>query len=53
MKTLTAAIERERWDLAALLLVHAFLKVADSLPPDAVQGLLEALEGMEDEQTDV
>ncbi len=53
MKALTAAIERERWDLVALLLAYAFLKVADSLPPDAVHGLLEALEGMEDEQADV
>ena len=45
MYALTMAIERQRWDVAALLLVQAMLNVVDSVPPDALQGLLEVLEG--------
>lgn len=52
MKALTAAIQMQRWDLAALLLAHAFFKVTSAMPADAVYGLLEALEGISDEPTD-
>ncbi len=45
MQALTTAIEAERWDMAALLMLHALLRITAKLPPDAVQGLLEALEG--------
>ena len=48
MGSLTSAIERERWDEVALLLVNALLRATYALPPDAIQGLLEALEGGED-----
>lgn len=45
MQALTTAIEMERWDVAALLMLHALLRVTAMVPPDAVHGLLEALEG--------
>ena len=45
MQALATAINEERWEQAALLLLNALLRVADRLPDKTVLGLLEALEG--------
>ena len=44
MSTLTIAIERQQWELAALCLLLGVPRAAAALPPDAVEGLLEVLE---------
>ena len=44
MGVLAVAIEQQRWDLAALCLLWGVTYVAAALPPDAIEGLLEALE---------
>jgi hypothetical protein len=49
MSTLAAAIEKKQWNLAALLLLLGVAEAAEALPPDAVEGLLEVLAGMEAE----
>lgn len=40
---LSYAIAEERWDVAALCLLVAMTKALESLPPDAVDALLELL----------
>ncbi len=45
MQALATAINQERWEQAALLLLDALLRVTDRLPDKTVLGLLEALEG--------
>ena len=49
MSTLAVAIERKQWNLAALLLLLGVAEAAEALPPDAVEGLLEVLAGLEAE----
>ncbi len=49
---LAAAIQREHWELAALCLLVGVTRAAESLPPDAVEALLEILaEGPEPSRT--
>lgn len=48
MSTLTRAIEREDWDLAAWCLIWGFLSALSKVPPDAVIGLLDVVDGGED-----
>ncbi len=50
MSTLAVAIERKQWNLAALLLLLGVAEAAEALPPDAVEGLLEVLAGLETEE---
>lgn len=49
MSTLAAAIERKQWELASLCLLVGIVEAAASLPPDAVEELLEVLAGLEGE----
>ena len=44
MGVLAVAIERQRWDLASLCLLWGVTYAAAALPPDAIEGLIEALE---------
>ncbi len=49
---LNEAIQREHWELAALCLLVGVTRAAESLPPDAVEALLEILaEGPEPRRT--
>lgn len=50
MSTLAVAIQGKRWELAALCLLLGVTEAAAALPPDAVEGLLEVLAGLEDEE---
>ena len=43
MQTLALAIERKQWELAALCLLLGLTEAAATLPPDAIEGLLEVL----------
>lgn len=49
MSTLAVAIRTREWELAALCLLVGVAEAAAALPPDAVEGLLEVLAGLEDE----
>ena len=49
MSMLAVAIQRREWELASLCLLVGVAEAAASLPPDAVEGLLEVLAGLEDE----
>ncbi len=51
MSTLTVAIERKQWELVSLCLLVGVVEAAAALPPDAVEGLLEVLAGLEGEDT--
>jgi hypothetical protein len=42
---LALAVERRAWTLVALYLLLGVAEAASRLPPDAVEGLLETLEG--------
>jgi len=42
---LALAVERRAWTLVALYLLLGVAEAASRLPPDAVKGLLEVLEG--------
>jgi hypothetical protein len=42
-RALAAAIEREEWEVAALCLLLGVARAARTLPPDAVEALLEVL----------
>lgn len=48
MPSLAAALEGERWELAALCLLEGLQAVLSRLPVDSIEGLLDALEGRED-----
>ena len=48
MSTLAVAIQGKRWDLVALCLLLGVTEAAAALPPDAVEGLLEVLAGLEE-----
>ena len=50
MSTLAVAIQGKRWELAALCLLLGVTEAAAALPPDAVEGLLAVLAGLEDEE---
>ena len=50
MSTLAVAIQGKRWELAALCLLLGVTEAAAALPPDAIEGLLEVLAGLEDEE---
>lgn len=45
MSLLAAAIEEENWELAALCLLYALAQALAQLHPDAIEGVLDALEG--------
>lgn len=45
MSLLATSIAEERYELAALCLLLGFLEAVAKLPPDALSGLLELLEG--------
>jgi hypothetical protein len=47
VSTLAVAIERKQWELASLCLLVGVVEAAAALPPDAVEGLLEVLSGLE------
>ncbi len=47
MSTLAVAIQGKRWELAAWCLLLGVTEAAAALPPDAVEGLLEVLAGLE------
>lgn len=47
MNAFEEAIEREDFELAALYLVLGFLKVIETMPPDAVESMLEVLDAEE------
>ena len=49
MSMLAVAIKRREWELASLCLLMGILEAAAALPPDAVEGLLEVLAGLEGE----
>ncbi len=44
MTTLTVAIERQQWELAALCLLWGVSRAAAALPPDAADALLAVLD---------
>ena len=46
MSVLAQAIERKQWELVALYLALGVSEAAAKLPPDAIHGLLEVLEGL-------
>lgn len=46
MSVLAQAIERKQWELVALYLALGVSEAAAKLPPDAIYGLLEVLEGL-------
>ena len=48
MSPLAVAVERRAWNLVALYLLLGVAQAASRLPPEAVEGLLEALEGSTD-----
>jgi hypothetical protein len=48
VSTLAVAIQGKRWELAALCLLMGVTEAAAALPPDAIEGLLEVLAGLED-----
>jgi hypothetical protein len=45
MSPLAIAVERRAWTLVALYLLLGVAEAASRLPPETVEGLLEALEG--------
>jgi hypothetical protein len=45
MSRLAIAVEKKEWNVVALYLLVGVAEVAAKLPPDAVIGLLEVLEG--------
>lgn len=49
MSALGRAIRNEEWELASLYLLLGVVKAASALPPDAVEALIEALSGLEDQ----
>ena len=46
---LAVAIKRREWELVSLCLLMGILEAAAALPPNAVEGLLEVLAGLEGE----
>ena len=50
MPLLLGALGEERWELAAICLLIGLLKTVSQLPPDSVIGLLDVVDGEEDDQ---
>lgn len=50
MSALAVAIQRKQWELASLCLLVGILEAAAALPPEAVEGLLEVLAGLEGDE---
>ncbi|MFN3974626.1 MAG: hypothetical protein ACK4K2_05060 [Dehalococcoidia bacterium] len=50
MSALSQAIAQERWETAAYLLLLGILRTAQRVPPNALEDLLHALQGMEKEE---
>ncbi len=50
MSTLSVAIRNRQWDLATLCLLLGILRAAETLPPDAVEDLLELLDSEANER---
>jgi hypothetical protein len=50
MTTLATAIERRQWELTALYLMLGVTRAAASLPPEAVDGLIELLSGLDEDE---
>ncbi len=46
MSRLAIAVERREWNVVALYLLLGLAEVTAKLPPDALTGLLEVLEGL-------
>ncbi len=44
MSLLATAIKQQNWQLAALCLLYSLAQALSQLPPDAVEGVLDALE---------
>lgn len=44
MSLLAIAIQHQNWDLVALCLLYSLAQALSQLPPDAVEGVLDALE---------
>ncbi len=49
VSVLAMALERRRWDLAALCLLLGVADAAAKLPPETLERLLELLEGAPDD----
>ena len=45
MSSLAVAVKRRAWTLVAIYLLLGVVEAASRLPPETVEGLLEALEG--------
>jgi len=45
MSRLALAVEKQQWNVVALYLLLGVAEAAAKLPPDALTGLLEVLEG--------
>lgn len=45
MTLLAWALKRKRWEVAALCLLLGVVEVLEKLPPEALEGLLEVLDG--------
>lgn len=48
MSVLAQAIEKQQWELAAHVLVLGLLRALSRLPPDAVVGLMDVVDGGSD-----
>ncbi len=49
MSVLAQAIEKQQWELAAHVLVLGLLRALSHLPPDALLGLMEVVDGGSDD----
>ncbi|MBI4295086.1 MAG: hypothetical protein HY669_02855 [Chloroflexi bacterium] len=47
---LAKAIQGERWELVALCLLLGLTRALAHIPPDAIEGVLDVLEGDRDDQ---
>jgi hypothetical protein len=51
LNALALAVERKQWELVSLCLLVGVAEAAAALPPEAVEGLLEVLAGLELEES--
>ena len=47
---LAGALQSERWDLAALCLLLGLARALARVPPDAIEGVLDVLDGERNDQ---
>ncbi len=47
---LAQAIGQQRWDIAALCVLLGLAKALSRLPPDAIEGVLDVLDGNSDDK---